>query len=242
MLQAIRKKYHVLPNTKGYLFRDHVLSAEWEPGIYTCWDWQNRTSLYCLPTTTRLLTATNQEVLAKDNVALRFSFQVLYRITDGKKFLRCFALGHELHYVLYEAEQRIHQMAQQVLRERIAAWDSESLNEKRAELADFRTDRLAEQAGELGITIEEAALRDLTFPKAIQELFAKQLEAKIRAKAELENARTVVATARALKNASELMKGDDNIRFVQYLETLLKIADKGKHTFVIGEAPFSTSK
>ena len=78
-------------------------------------------------------------------------------------------------------------------------------------------------------------LRDVTFPKQIQDLFAKQLEAKIRAKADLENARTQVATARTLKNASELMKGDENIKFVQLLETITKIAEKGKHTFVIGD-------
>lgn len=50
-----------------------------------------------------------------------------------------------------------------------------------------------------------------------------------------ENARTTVATARALKNASELMKDDENIKFFQLLETITKIADKGKHTFMIGD-------
>lgn len=78
---------------------------------------------------------------------------------------------------------------------------------------------------------------DLTFPKNIQGLFARHLEAKIRAKADLENARTAVATARALKNASELMKGDDNIRFFQFMETISKIAEKGRHTFLVGEFP-----
>jgi hypothetical protein len=78
-------------------------------------------------------------------------------------------------------------------------------------------------------------IRDLTFPKNIQDLFARQLESKIRGKSDLENARTQVATARALKNASELMKDDENIRFFQFIETITKIADKGKHTFVIGD-------
>ena len=44
-----------------------------------------------------------------------------------------------------------------------------------------------------------------------------------------------MAAARALKNASELMRDDDNIRFVQLLETVTKVAEKGKHTFVIGD-------
>ena len=33
--------------------------------------------------------------------------------------------------------------------------------------------------------------------------------------------------------------GDENIKFFQYLETITKIADKGKHTFVIGEVPMT---
>jgi len=44
-----------------------------------------------------------------------------------------------------------------------------------------------------------------------------------------------VATARALKNASELMKNDDNIRFFQFLETITKISQNGSHTFMIGD-------
>jgi hypothetical protein len=31
------------------------------------------------------------------------------------------------------------------------------------------------------------------------------------------------------------MKGDENIKFMQMLETVTKIAEKGKHTFVIGD-------
>ena len=116
------------------------------------------------------------------------------------------------------------------------------MNEKRSELTDFKTDEMVKEALELGITIEQAQLRDLTFPKTIQDLFAKHLEAKIRAKSDLENARTAVATARALKNASELMKDDDNIKFFQIIETITKIAEKGKHTFMIGDINQLTKK
>ncbi len=31
------------------------------------------------------------------------------------------------------------------------------------------------------------------------------------------------------------MKDDENIKFMQMLETVTKIAEKGKHTFVIGD-------
>ena len=101
---------------------------------------------------------------------------------------------------------------------------------------------MEKQVSELGVTIEQAQLKDLTFPKSIQDLFAKHLEAKIRAKSDLENARTAVATARALKNASELMKDDDNIKFFQFIETITKIAEKGRHTFMIGDLNQLTKK
>jgi hypothetical protein len=61
------------------------------------------------------------------------------------------------------------------------------------------------------------------------------LESKIRSKTELENARTAVATARTLKNAAELMKENEYIRFIKYMDTISRIAEKGKNTFVIGD-------
>jgi len=75
----------------------------------------------------------------------------------------------------------------------------------------------------------------------IQQLFAQQLKAKIRAKIDLENARTTVATARALKNAAELMKNNENIKFIQYLETITKIAAQGKHTFILDPTNVTTT-
>lgn len=237
-----KKQYQVKPNTMGFLYRDNIFEQKLTPGYHEIWDWKKRTDLYLLPETSKLLTVTNQEVLTKDNVALRFSFNVIYKIPDGQKFLGKFALDRQMYAILQEAEQRICNIVQLYLRNRIAEMDSETINEKRNELTEFKTEEMEKEVSEFGITIEQAQLRDLTFPKSIQDLFAKHLEAKIRAKSELENARTAVATARALKNASELMKDDENIKFFQIIETITKIADKGKHTFMIGDINQLTKK
>ena len=237
-----KKQYQVKPNMVGFLFRNNVFERKLTSGYHEVWDRKNRTELFTLPETSKFLTVTNQEVLTKDNVALRFSFNVIYKITDGQMFLGKFALDQHIHLILREAEQRITNIVQLYIRNKIAELDSETLNEKRSELTDFKTEEMVKEALEFGIIIEQAQLRDLTFPKSIQDLFAKHLEAKIRAKSELENARTAVATARALKNASELMKDDDNIKFFQIIETITKIADKGKHTFMIGDINQLTKK
>lgn len=230
-----KKKYQVRPNTVGFLYRDNTFERKLLPGYHEIRDWKNRTELFTLSESSKLLTVTNQEVLTKDNIALRFSFNIIYKITDGQKFLGKFTLDRTMYTIIQEAEQRLCNIVQLYIRNKIAELDSEALNEKRNELVDFKTEEMAREISEFGITIEKAQLRDLTFPKSIQDLFAKHLEAKIRAKSELENARTAVATARALKNASELMKDDENIKFFQVIETITKIAEKGKHTFVVGD-------
>jgi regulator of protease activity HflC (stomatin/prohibitin superfamily) len=237
-----KKQYQVKPNTVGFLYRGNIFERKLTSGYHEVWDWKNRTELFTLSETSKLLTITNQEVLTKDNVALRFSFSITYKITDGQKFLGKFALDKQIHLIIYEAEQRLSNIVQLYIRNKIAELDSETLNEKRSELTDFKTEEMVNEVSEFGITIEQAQLRDLTFPKSIQELFAKHLEAKIRAKSELENARTAVATARALKNASELIKDDENIKFFQIIETITKIAEKGKHTFMIGDINQLTKK
>lgn len=241
-MRIFKKQYQVKPNTVGFLYRDNIFEQKLLPGYHEVWDWKNRTDFFSLPATSKLLTVTNQEVLTKDNVALRFSFNIIYKIIDGQKFLSKFALDRHIYAIIQEAEQRLHNIVQIYIRNRIAEMDSESLNEKRNELTNFKTEEMEKEVSEFGVFIEQAQLRDLTFPKFIQDLFAKHLEAKIRAKSELENARTTVATARALKNASELMKDDDNIKFFQLIETITKIAEKGKHTFMIGDLNQLTKK
>ena len=87
------KTYQVRPNTQGFLYRNNALERQLEPGRYEVTDWRNRTSLLTLPTTTRQLVITNQEVLTSDSIALRFSCVVLYRITDGLRFVSSFDLA-----------------------------------------------------------------------------------------------------------------------------------------------------
>jgi regulator of protease activity HflC (stomatin/prohibitin superfamily) len=241
-MRIFKKQYQVKPNTLGFLYRNNIFEQKLVAGYHEVWDWKNRTELFLLPETSKLLTVTNQEVLTKDNIALRFSFNVIYKIADGQKFLGKFALDRQIYLIIQEAEQRLYSIVQLYIRNMITEIDSETLSEKRNELREFKTDEMEKEVSEFGITIEQAQLRDLTFPKSIQDLFAKHLESKIRAKSELENARTAVATARTLKNASELMKDDENMKFFQIIETITKIADKGKHTFMIGDINHLTKK
>lgn len=231
----LKKTFQVKANTEGHLFKNNKYDRKLTAGVYKLWDWNRELDLVVLPTTSKLLNITNQEVLTKDNIGFRFSFYLLYKIVDGKKFLDNFTVDADTSYIINQAEQHIWTLAQLHVRNIIANYESEELNEKRTELVSLQKEKFNNQMDKYGVEVEDMELKDLIFPKSIQELFAKHLEAKIRAKVDLENARTAVATARTLKNASELMKDDENIRFFHMLETLSKVAEKGKHTFLVGD-------
>lgn len=229
------KKFSVRPNYIGYLYQKNQFKARLEPGVYRFFDFFLDLDFVTLPTISKIFSVTNQEVLTKDNIALRFSYIIEYKISDEQRLISKFDILRTKINLMGEAEGIMHYFSQVFLREVIARIDSQELNEKRHNIVQDIPEGLNNELNDYGLTIKRLRLRDITFPKMIQDLFAKQLEAKIRAKTELENARTTVATARAFKNASEIMKSDDNIKFLKYLETINQIASKGKHTFIVGE-------
>ena len=229
------KELEVAPGCVGLLFKKNIFQRELPAGIYKFSPWE-KVHIISLSQKLRSVRVVNQEVLTADNIALRFSFYLLYKLDNAKLFTDNFGV-EESNFSI--AEQQIAAAAQVLLRQKISAFTSEKLNECRNDITDFKEADFCNEVAALGLKIIKAQLIDITFPKSVQDLFSRVLESKIRATSELENARTAVATARALKNASELMKGDENIKFFQYLETITKIADKGKHTFVIGEVPMT---
>ncbi len=225
------RKFSVAPNHAGYLFRKNRFDVKLEPGIYRFFDPFEELRVVTLPLTVKIQNVINQEVLTADNIALRFSYFIEHRIGDPDKYITRFDV-HNAFAGAYEAEQLLHNLTQVYLRDLISKVASEDLNDRREGWLNVVPENLRRELSDYGIELVRLMLRDVTFPKTIQDLFARHLEAKIRAKSDLENARTMVATARALKNAAELMKDDENIKFFQLLETITKIADKGKHTFI----------
>ena len=236
----LRKVVSVRPNQIGYLYKKNKFQKKLKPGIYRFFDFHREIDVVTLPTISKIITITNQEVLTKDNISLRLSYLVEYQITDSDIFVgkfNVFANNFNFPYAnfLGEAESVIHNLSQVYLREAIATIESQEINEKRNEIINSIPESLQNKLNNYGISIHQLIVKDISFPKMIQQLFAQQLEAKIRAKLDLENARTTVATARTLKNASELMKNNENIKFIQFLETITKIATQGKHTFIVGD-------
>ena len=238
------RRLDVPPGTTGVLFRDNRRVRELAPGVYRPFDPMRRLSVVTLSTAPQLFPVHSQEALTQDGIAFRFSYSVRYAVDNAELAMAQIDLGQLGPYQTAGSmvQALVHTYVQAAVKDRVAALTSEQITDDRASIGDLRTPQLEAQVAELGIRLLDIVLRDVTFPKAIQNLFSKRLEAKIRAQSDLENARTTVAAARALKNASAMLEGDQTVLFLQFMETLTKIADKGSHTFHIGEMPTLPSR
>lgn len=242
------RRFDVGPSETGALYRDHRRERAVGPGVYRRLDPGRRLRLYTVPTVPQAFPVYAQEALTKDGVAFRFSYTVRYAVADPERVLAQADLGAvgthvfgrsvQMHNTPAEqAQALLHAYVQTAVKERVAALTAEEITDDRARVGDFRTPALDAQATTLGLEVLEILVRDVTFPKTVQRLFARRLEASIRAQSDLENARTTVAAARALKNASAMLAGDRTVLFLQTLETLTRISESGHHTFHLALAP-----
>ncbi|MGB8700360.1 MAG: slipin family protein [Thermosynechococcaceae cyanobacterium] len=229
------KQESVKPNQVGYIYKNNRFHKKLKPGLYRFFSLFDEYMLVSIPIGERFGSIVNQEVLTKDNIALRFSYFTRYFISDPDCFISKFDVFNQFGNIFFEPDQLVHHLSQIYIRQEISQIESESLSENRNEILSEVPPELFQSLNAYGISLLELRVKDITFPKTIQDLFARRLEAKIRAYSDLENARTAVATARTLKNAAELMKGNENIKYLQLLEVLTKIASTGKHTFVFGD-------
>ena len=101
----------------------------------------------------------NQEVLTKDNIALRFSYFLLYSIDQVDRFLASFDLDTALQYtnmnlMAVQVESRLTAITHIAIRQVISSINSEEINEKRSEICDFKTEQMVAEAQQLGLKLE----------------------------------------------------------------------------------------
>src|SRR5882762_9624091 len=102
-----RVRFSVSPSEIGYLYRKNRLTQKLDAGIYDFFDYKKVLKLVSFPTTNRIQTIVNQEVLTKDNVALRFSFFVEYKIGNVDKFIETIDVFTNPYNIFFSAEQLI---------------------------------------------------------------------------------------------------------------------------------------
>lgn len=204
------------------------------------WFKKNTYHIISIPLNQQTLSIISQEVLTADNIAFRFSFNVDFHFKNIEAILENFDFRSRNTNWKYTIEyskliNAIRDSAKSLIRNNIAQIEAINVSESRDSITNGITEALNNEFEVKWIHIKSVSLVDITFPKFIQETFAKKLESEMQASIQLENAKTQVATARTLKNAAKLMNESPEIQYLQYLETLKEISKRWSHTFTIDQ-------
>ena len=128
----------------------------------------------------RELTIKGPEILTADKVAIRVSIIVQFRVTDPKAAL------HEVE----NYQERLYGDVQLAARRSLASMTLEEILTDRNRLSEDILRDVYKVAGNYGVTISRAEIKDLIFPGNLQEIMNKVLAAERTSQAQLVEART----------------------------------------------------
>lgn len=200
------------------LFRNGKFVTLLEPGAH----WLLWPTSGAIPVDIRPRTDTvpGQEVLSADNVSVKISVVLRYRVADPLQAVRS---AQSFAGALYLE-------AQVLVRDIVASLPIEELLAKRDHVASTLRAQLAPRAAALGLDLEMVGLKDIMFPGPLKRIFAQVVEARKSAQAALEKARGETATLRHLANAARLVEGNPALLMLKTLQSV----SEGKNTIVLG--------
>ncbi|WP_420175425.1 slipin family protein [Luteococcus sp. OSA5] len=167
--------------------------------------------LVSVDTGVQVLTLKTQEVPCADDIAVKVTLALRWRIIDPVAWHEVSAAPLDLVYLA----------AQVALRDELARHQAEQLS------STLRTDpevlaRLSEAlspvAAQVGITIEQLVVKDLRLPSELREAVAATVLARHRGQAKLEEARAETAALRSLANAAKLLEANPALARLRMVE------------------------
>ena len=158
------------------------------------------------------ITIPGQEVLSSDNVSLKVSIAVSYKIIDPYT-----AVNKVLRY-----QDALYQVIQLNARDIIGSLEVDALLAKRAEIGKMLFEKTSEKATAIGIQLSLVDIKDIMFPGELKNIFAQVVNARKEGLASLERARGESASLRNLANTARLLDDNPNLRQLRLLQVLEK--------------------
>lgn len=224
-LFGFKKTAIINEHETGLLFRDGQFVSELKPGKH---EFRNRSSTELNVKTfdlrERSLQVQGQELLSADQVALKVSAVVAYRVVDALKLYRAM----EFPEILLYADVQL------ALRQIVATLNAEEFLAKKSGFATELKTLLDERFTSAGLKLERADIRDVMLPADLKRAFTEALKSKHEANAALEKARSETAALRTLANAAKLMRENPELLSLRYLQTLGEVGAGTGNTLVLG--------
>jgi regulator of protease activity HflC (stomatin/prohibitin superfamily) len=195
---------------RGLLYRNGRYVQTLTPGRHICWRlWE---SVVKVDVREAVVTIPGQEVLSADNVSVKTSLALRYKVDDPRLALNRVASFRDSLYLI----------AQLAARTIIGTLEVEELLAKRAEIGKRLLDDCRPAAKEMGIDLLAAELKDVMFPAELKNIFAQVVNARKEGQAALEKARGESAALRNLANAARLLEENPSLRHLRLFQVLEK--------------------
>ncbi len=178
-----------------------------------------------------------QEVITKDNVSIRVSAVVYFRVMEPDK---AFLQVEDYYYATSQlAQTTLRSVCGQAELDEILA-EREKLNLKLQEILDADTEPW-------GVKVSKVEIKEIDLPEEMKRAMAKQAEAERERRAKVISAEGELQAAQKLLEAASIMASNPITLQLRYLQTLTEIATE-KNSTILFPLPleilraFNTSK
>jgi regulator of protease activity HflC (stomatin/prohibitin superfamily) len=212
-------------NHVGVLFQDGRYVETLVPGLYAFWRNTADVKVVEIDMRETMIDVGGQELMTADKVTLRLNAVVGYRVVDARKSVTA----------ADDVRQALYREAQLALRAVVGVRDLDAFLTDKDAVANDVEEQIVGRAGELGLEIVSAGVRDVILPGDMKDLMNKVTEAKKVAEANLIARREETAAMRSQANTAKLLADNPTLMRLRELEVLERIATDGKLNVVLGE-------
>lgn len=171
---------------------------------------------------TIVLDVPTQDIITKDNVSVKVSAVVYFRVLDTQKAII------EVEDYLYATSQ----LAQTTLRSVLGQADLDELLSARDKLNQDLQRILDRHTEPWGVKIATVEMKHVDLPQEMQRAMAKQAEAERERRAKIIHAEGEFQAAQKLSDAAEIISVRPAALQLRYLQTLTEIATEKNSTII----------
>ncbi|HEX9465743.1 MAG TPA: slipin family protein [Alphaproteobacteria bacterium] len=171
---------------------------------------------------TRVLDVPTQDVISRDNVSVKVSAVIYYRIVDPEKAT----------IQVEDYNMATSQLAQTTLRSVLGQHDLDQMLAERERLNAAIQKNLDEQTESWGIKVSNVELKQVDLNEVMIRAIAKQAEAERLRRAKVIDAEGELQASEKLAQAAEILSHKPQAMQLRYLTTLLNVAGDKSTTIV----------
>ncbi len=163
-----------------------------------------------------------QDVITRDNVSIKVSAVVYFRVVDANKSV----VGVEDFF--YATSQ----MAQTTLRSILGQTDLDGLLAEREKINHKLQEIIDRQTEPWGVKVANVEVKQIDLPQEMQRAMAKQAEAERERRAKIIQAEGEFQSAEKLVEAAKMMQDHPMSLQMKYLQTLVEVASEKNSTTI----------